>query len=62
MRILGLEAPRRTELSGPDGGLLKTESSGPITEAEQEAILQRHLDRLLERRKQDAASGTARAS
>lgn len=46
-KLLGLDAPTRSELSGPGGGPIPT-ANVPLDHATQEALLRRHFERMKE--------------
>lgn len=54
-RLLGLDAPVKQELSGPDGGPIPLGSAQPIDEAGCDALLDRHFQRMKE---EEARVGT----
>jgi hypothetical protein len=58
-KLLGLDAPTRNELSGPGGGPIPV-ANVPLTDDDQEAILQRHFNRT-NRTSNGAASPTPEA-
>lgn len=50
-RLLGLDAPSKHEHGGPDGGPIPIAAANvPLTEADQQALLERHFQRMQEDR------------